>query len=91
MKGIDMKVTGSRTFRGVAWLSKAALSCLGLLAMIALIVVIVILTPVMLMATAFHATTVWQRRELRGRRHDRTTSEFSVPRKAVACQGQQGG
>ncbi len=90
MKGISMKVTGSRTFRGVAWLSKAALSCLGLLAMIALIVVIVILTPVMLSATAFPVTAPWPKRGLRGRRHGRATSGLPAPRKAVASQGQQG-
>jgi uncharacterized protein (DUF58 family) len=89
MKEIDMKMTGSRTFRGVTWLSKAALSCLGLLAMLALIVVIVVLTPVMLAATVFAVTTPRPKRSLRGRRHGRTTLELPVPRKAVASHGRQ--
>ena len=90
MKGIDMKVTNSRTFRGVTWLSKAALSCLGLLAMLALIVVIVVLTPVVLAATAFPVTAQRPKRGLRGRRHGGATLELPAPRKAVASQGQQG-
>ena len=90
MEGIDMKVTGSRTFRGITWLSKAALTCLGLLAMLALIVVIVVLTPVMLAATAFPVAAPWPKRGPRGRRHGRTTSVLPAPREAVASQGQQG-
>ena len=90
MKGTDMKVTDSRALRGVAWVGKAALFCLGLIAMLALVVTVAVLTPLMLTATAFPATTVWQKRDLRGRRHGRATSEPSVPRKAVAAQWQQG-
>ena len=90
MEGIDMKVTGSRTFRGVTWLSRAALSCLGLLAMLALVLVIVVLTPVMLATIALHLTTPWPKRGPRGWRHGRTTLVLPVPRKAVASQGQQG-
>ena len=90
MKGIDMKVTGSRTFRAVTWVSKVALSCLGLLAVLALFVVIVVLTPVMLAATALPATTLWPKREPRGRRHGGTPPELLAPRKAMASQGQQG-
>jgi hypothetical protein len=84
MKGISMKVTDSRAFRGVAWVGKAALFCLGLIAMLALVVVIVVLTPVMLAATALPGTPPWPKRELRGRRHGSTTSGLSAPRKAVA-------
>ena len=90
MEGIDMKVSGSRTFRGITWLGKAALSCLGLLAILALIVVIVVLTPVMLAATAFPVAVPWPKRGPRGRRHGRTALELPVPRKAAASQGQQG-
>jgi hypothetical protein len=92
MKGISMKVTDSRAFRGVAWMGKAALFCLGPIAMLALVAVIVVLTPVMLAATALPATPPWPKpkRELRGRRHGRTTSGLSAPRKAVASRGQQG-
>ena len=84
MKGIDMKVTGSRTFRGVTWLSKAALSCLGLLAMLALIVVIVVLTPVMLAATAFPVAAPWPKRGPRGGRYGRATSVLPAPGEAAA-------
>lgn len=90
MKGINMKVTGSRALRGVTWVSKVALSCLGLLAMLALVVVIVVLTPVMLAATAFPATTLRPKRGLGARRHGRTAPELPAPRKAMASQGQQG-
>ena len=90
MKGIDMKVTGSRTFRAVTWVSKVALSCLGLLAVLALFVVIVVLTPVMLAATAFPVAAPWPKRRPRGRRHGMRTSVLPAPREAVASQGQQG-
>jgi hypothetical protein len=36
MKGIDMKETNCRAFRGVAWVGKAVLFCLGLLTILAL-------------------------------------------------------
>ena len=87
---ISMKVNDSRAFRGDTWAGKAALFCLGLIAMLALVVMIVALTSVMLAATAFPATPPWPKRELRGRRHGRTTSGLSAPREAVASQGQQG-
>ena len=79
-----MKEISHRAFRGVAWAGKAALFCLGFLAVLALVVVIAALTPVMLAATALPATAVRQKRALRGRRDGTNTSEFSVPRKAVA-------
>jgi hypothetical protein len=90
MKGIEMKEINSRAARGVAWVGKAALFCLGLFAMLALVVMMAVITPVMLTAIALPATTVWQKRHLRGRRDSGKTSEFSAPRKAVASQGQQG-
>jgi hypothetical protein len=68
---------------------RAALLCLGLLAMLALVFTMAVLTPLMLAASAFPATTARQKRELRGRRHGRTPSELSAPRKAVTSQGQQ--
>ncbi len=79
-----MKEINSRAFRGVAWVGKAVLLCLGLLAMLALAVMMAVLTPVMLTATALPATTVRQKRDLRGRRHGGNTSKLSVQRKAVA-------
>ncbi len=90
MKRIDMKEIDFRALRGVAWVGKAALICLGLLAMLALVATMAVLTPLMVTATAFPATTVWQKREWRGRRHGRTASELSAPREAVASRGQQG-
>ena len=56
MKGIGMKEINRRAFRGVGWVGKVALFCLGLLAMLALVVVMSVLTPVMLTAIALPAT-----------------------------------
>lgn len=85
-----MKETNSWVLRGLAWMGKAALFCLGLLAMLALVVVIAVLTPVLLAATVFPATTVWQKRNLRGWRYGGNTPKLSAPREAVASHGQQG-
>jgi hypothetical protein len=84
MKGIDMKEINHRAFRGVVWVGKATLFCLGLLAMLALVVVMTILTPVMLAATILPAPAVRWKRDPRGRRDSRNTPEISAPRKAVA-------
>ncbi len=89
MRSVNTKVTDSRALRGVVWVAKAALSCFGLVAILALVLVIVVLTPVMLATIALQATKPWPKRELRSRRHGETTSELSVPRKAVASHGQQ--
>ena len=84
MKGIDTKEIDRLASRGVAWLGKATLFCLGLLAMLALVVVLGVLTAVMMAATALPATVVRQKRALKGRRASTNTSEISAPRKAVA-------
>ena len=65
MNGIEMKETNRRAFRGVAWVGKAALFCLGLLAMLALLVVMTVLTPVMLAAAALPTTAVRRKRDPR--------------------------
>jgi hypothetical protein len=90
MKGIDMKEIDRLALRGVGWMGKAALFCLGFLAMLALLVVMSVLTAVMLTATVLPATAVRQKRDLRGRRDDGNTSEFSAPREIVASLAQQG-
>jgi hypothetical protein len=69
MKAIDMQEIDSRTFRGVAWVGKAALFCLGLFAMLALVSMMAILLPVMLTAIAYPPITKWQRRYPTGLRH----------------------
>ncbi len=84
MKGIDMNEINRRASRGIAWVGKGALLSLGILAMLALVVVMSVLTAVMLMAIALPASTVRQKRDLRGRRDDGNTSEFSAPREVVA-------
>ena len=56
MKGNAIREINHRVFRGVAWVGKAALLCLGLLAMVALVVVMTVLTAVMLMAIVLPAT-----------------------------------
>jgi len=90
MKGIDMKGTNSWAYRGVAWVGKGALFCLGLVVMLALVAVVAVLVPVMLAAAALPAAMVRQRRGPKGRRYGRSTSKPSAPRKAVASQGQPG-
>lgn len=84
MKGIDMKEINHRAFRGVVWIGKAVLLCLGLLAMLALVVVMSALTVVMLAATILPAPALRQKRDPRGRRDSGNISEFPAPRKAVA-------
>jgi hypothetical protein len=76
MKATDMQETDSRAFRGVAWMDKAALFCLGLLAMLALVSIMAILVPVMLTAIAYPAITERRRRYPRGRRHGGNTSQL---------------
>jgi hypothetical protein len=84
MKEIDMKQINRLVWRGVAWVGRAVLFCLGLLAMLALVVVMGVLTAVMLAATALPATVVRQKRDLSGRRDSENTPELSATRKAVA-------
>ena len=84
MKGIDIKEIDHQASRGIAWVGKAALFCLGLLAMLALIIVMTVLTMVMLIATVLPAAAVRQRRDLSVRRDSGNTPQFSAPRKAVA-------
>lgn len=84
MKGIDVKEINRQASRGVAWVGKAVLFCLGLLAMLALIIVMTVLTMVMLIATTLPATVARRRRDSRARRDSRNTPQFSAPRKAVA-------
>ncbi len=91
MKGISMKVTNSRAFRGVAWVGKAALFCLGLLAMLALVSMMAILVPVMLTTIAYPAVTEWQRRYPTARRHGGNISQLSSPRITVASEGSRNG
>lgn len=80
-----MKEINPLALRGVKWMVKGALLCLGLLAMVALVIVMGVLTAVMLTATAFPATAVSNKRELRGRRESKNTAEISAPhKKAVA-------
>jgi hypothetical protein len=90
MKGTDLKGTDSRAYRGVAWVGKGALLCLGLVAMLALIAVVAVLAPVMLAAAALPTAMVRQRQGSRGRRYGGSTSKPSAPPKAVAFQGQSG-
>jgi hypothetical protein len=91
MEGIDMKGTDSWAYRGVAWVGKGALLCLGLVAMLALVAVVAVLAPVMLVAAVLPTAMVRQRRGPRGRRYGGSTSKLSAPRKAVASQAQSGG
>jgi hypothetical protein len=91
MNAIDMQETDSRAFRGVAWVGKAALFCLGLLAMLALVSMMAILVPVMLTAIAYPAITEGQRRYPRGRRYGGNISRLSSPRKTVASEGSRNG
>lgn len=86
---MDTQEIDSREFRGVAWVGKAALFCLGLLAMLALVFMMAILVPVMLTAIAYPAITEWQKRYPRGRRHGGNISQLSSPSKPVASRGQQ--
>ena len=88
MKGIYMKEVGRQAFRGVGWVGKAVLLCLGLLAVLTLVVVMSVLTVVMLTTTVLPATVMWQKRDLlRGGRDSGNTPQFSTRRKAVASQG----
>ena len=89
MEKTVMQAIDSRAFRGVEWVGKAALFCLGLLTILALVVVMTCLTAVMLMATALPATAGWKKHGLRSRRDSTNTSEFSELRKAVAPEGQR--
>ena len=62
MRVIVMKEVNHRVVRGIGWVGKAALLCLGILGMLALLVVMSVLTAVMLMATVFPATAVRHKR-----------------------------
>ncbi len=79
-----MKEINRRAFRGVGWVGKAALLCLGLLAMLALVVVMGILTAVMLMSTILPGTAIGRRRDPSVRRDSGEASTLSALRKAVA-------
>ena len=91
MKAIDMQEIDPRAFRGVVWVGRAALFCLGLLAMLALVFMMAILVPVMLAAMAYPAITDWQRRYPRGRRHGGKISQLSSPRITAASEGSRNG
>ena len=85
MKGIHVKEIKHLALRGVGLASKAALLSLGLVAMVALVVVMGVLTAVMLTATALPAAAVSNKRERRGRRESKNTSEISAPRKKAVA------
>jgi hypothetical protein len=80
-----MKEIGPLALRGVAWMGKAALFCLGLLGMLALVILMGVLTVVMLTATALPAAAVRHKGEVKDRRESTNTSEIPAPHeKAVA-------
>ena len=81
MKRIEMKEINHRAIRGIGWVGKAALLCLGILAML---VAASLLMAVMLMATVLPATAKRHKRKLGDRRESRNTSELPAPRKALA-------
>lgn len=79
-----MKEINHRAIRGIGWVGKAALLCLGILAMLAVLVAASLLMAVMLMATVLPATAKRHKRKLGDRRESRNTSELPAPRKALA-------